>query len=134
MSHIELLKEHDLKATPQRLCILDVLHECGHASLEDIQSHTKENFPTLSLSTIYRNINEMVAKGVVSEVKIKNMKERFELSKHQHAHMICIKCGKIEDIHVDTSDLEQRVQTQSGLDVLNATVSFDTVCKECKNS
>ena len=62
LSHIELLKNHELKATPQRLCILDTLQECGHATLEDIQKIIRDKHPTLSLSTIYRNLNDMVQK------------------------------------------------------------------------
>ncbi len=62
MSHVDILKLHSLKATPQRLCVLDVLESYGHATLEEIERFTKTKFPTLSLSTIYRNINEMLKK------------------------------------------------------------------------
>lgn len=134
MSHIELLKEHNLKATPQRLCILSVLDNYGHASLDEIQDHTKKNFPTLSVSTIYRNINEMVDKGLISEVKVKNMKDRFELDKHQHAHLVCIKCGSIEDIIIDTGAFEKMLKDKIDHEILNTTVSFDSVCKKCQKN
>ena len=89
MSHVDVLKLHELKATPQRLCVLDVLEEYGHATLEDIEKYTKVKFPTLSLSTIYRNINEMLRKGILSEVKLANKKDNYELTKANHAHLVC---------------------------------------------
>jgi len=99
MSHVEILKLHSLKATPQRLCVLGVLEKYGHVTLEDIEQFTKLKFPTLSLSTIYRNINEMLKKDILSEVKIANKKEYYEIKKENHAHLVCSKCGKIEDLY-----------------------------------
>jgi len=131
MSHIQLLKNHTLKATPQRLCILDTLQECGHATLEDVQKIISKKFPTLSLSTIYRNLNEMLQKNIVSEVKIANKKDYFELKKDKHVHLVCQNCGKIEDFEIATDDISKQIETQTGDKVLNDTLSFDVICKDC---
>jgi len=131
MSHIQLLKNHTLKATPQRLCILDTLQECGHATLEDVQKIISKKFPTLSLSTIYRNLNEMLQKDIVSEVKIANKKDYFELKKDKHVHLVCQNCGKIEDFQIATDDISKQIETQTGDKVLNDTLSFDVICKDC---
>ena len=131
MSHIELLKNHTLKATPQRLCILDTLQECGHATLEDVQKIISKKFPTLSLSTIYRNLNEMLQKDIVSEVKIANKKDYFELKKDKHVHLVCSNCGKIEDFEIATDEISKQIEAQTGDKVLNDTLSFDVICKDC---
>ncbi len=131
MSHIKLLKNHTLKATPQRLCILDTLQECGHATLEDVQKIISKKFPTLSLSTIYRNLNEMLQKDIVSEVKIANKKDYFELKKDKHVHLVCQNCGKIEDFEIATDDISKQIEAQTGDKVLNDTLYFDVICKDC---
>lgn len=131
MPYIDLLKSHKLKATPQRLCILDTLEGCGHATLDEIQEIAKKRFPTLSLSTIYRNINEMVKKSIVSEVKLTNKKDYFELVKGNHAHLTCIKCGKIEDFELETDEFIKNVEKLSGTKVLDNTISFEVICKNC---
>jgi Fur family peroxide stress response transcriptional regulator len=131
LSHIELLKHHELKATPQRLCILDTLDECGHATLEEIQKITSDKFPTLSLSTIYRNLNDMVSHEIVSEVKFANKKDYFELKKQKHVHLICQKCGKIEDLMIETDDISQKVEELTGSRVLGDAFAFDVICKDC---
>jgi Fur family peroxide stress response transcriptional regulator len=131
MSHIELLKNHTLKATPQRLCILDTLQECGHATLEDVQKIISKKFPTLSLSTIYRNLNEMMQKEIVSEVKIANKKDYFELKKSKHVHLVCQQCGKIEDFNISTNDISKQIEAKTGDKVLNDTLYFDVICKDC---
>ena len=131
MTHVDILKAHNLKATPQRLSILDTLEKYGHATLEDIEKYTKEKFPTLSLSTIYRNINEMVKKGVLSEVKIANKKDYFEITKDKHIHLVCKECGNIEDFVVDTDEIIQKVQQLTKNKIIDTTLTFDVICKEC---
>ncbi len=131
MSHVDVLKLHELKATPQRLCVLDVLEKYGHATLEDIEKYTKVKFSTLSLSTIYRNINEMLKKGILSEVKLANKKDHYEITKANHAHLVCIQCGKIEDFTINTQELLQKAETLTCNKIYNITLSFNTICKEC---
>jgi Fur family peroxide stress response transcriptional regulator len=131
MSHVDILKLHSLKATPQRLCVLDVLENHGHVTLEDIEKYTKTKFPTLSLSTIYRNINEMVKKDILSEVKLTNKKEYYEIKKEKHAHLVCTRCGTVKDFMIDEEDIIKNIQLQTDDKILNATISFDTICKEC---
>jgi len=131
MSHVEILKLHTLKATPQRLCVLDVLKSYGHATLEDIEKQTKVKFPTLSLSTIYRNINELLKKGILSEVKLVNKKDYYEITKENHAHLVCSKCGKIEDFILETNEIVKNAQTFTNNQIQSATISFNVICKEC---
>ena len=131
LSHIKLLKNHELKATPQRLCILDTLDECGHATLEDIQKIISKKFPTLSLSTIYRNLNDMINQEIVSEVKLANKKDYFEIKKDKHVHLVCQKCGKIEDLEIKTDDLSKKIEELTGDKVLDDTITFDVICKDC---
>ena len=131
MSHVDILKLHSLKATPQRLCVLNVLEQHGHVTLEGIEQLTKLKFPTLSLSTIYRNINEMLKKKILSEVKIANKKEYYEITKEDHTHLICSKCEKIEDFIINTDEIIKKAQSSTGSKISGATISFETICKEC---
>jgi len=131
MTHVSMLKEHNFKATPQRLCVLEILEKCGHATLDDIEKLTKEKFPTLSLSTIYRNINEMVKNNIVSEIKLSNKKEHFEILKDKHAHLVCKVCGTIEDFKIPTDALIEKVEYLSGAKVIKDTLSFEIICKDC---
>ena len=134
MSHVDILKLHSLKATPQRLSVLDVLCSHGHATLESIEKETRVKFPTLSLSTIYRNINEMLKKGILSEVKIANKKEYYELTKEDHTHLVCSSCGNIEDFMLSTDEFMKKAQSSTDCKIQKATISFEVVCKECLES
>ena len=131
MSHVEILKLHSLKATPQRLSVLGVLEKYGHVTLDEIEKHTKKQFPTLSLSTIYRNINDMIKKNILSEVKFANKKEYYEIKKKSHAHLICKKCGLIDDFKLDTKNILKTAQKSTNSTIQSTTIYFETICQEC---
>jgi Fur family peroxide stress response transcriptional regulator len=130
MSNIDLLKSNSLKATPQRLCVLDILEDCGHATLDDIQAITREKFPTLSISTIYRNLNEMIERGIVSEIKI-TRKQHFEISKEKHLHLYCKECGKLEDFDFKTESFTKEIEKLANCKVLNDVVNLEIICEDC---
>ncbi len=93
----ERLKEAGLKATIQRIFILEVIESYGHATIEEIYEETIKKHPSLSLATVYKNILLMVEKGVLNEVPVTGKKTKYELSKEDHIHLICTSCGKVED-------------------------------------
>ena len=95
--YAQLLKDHGLKATFQRMHILHVIDEAGHMAIEDIYDQVIKVHPSLSLATIYKNTELMVEKGVLVEVPIVGKKSKYELAKEDHIHLVCIECGKVED-------------------------------------
>jgi Fe2+ or Zn2+ uptake regulation protein len=92
-----LLEESNLKITPQRLAILKELDRKGHASIEEIFENIRDFFPSISLATIYKNITALKEEEIISEICL-HQKAKFEITKEPHAHFICKKCGKVEDL------------------------------------
>ncbi|MGB6328471.1 MAG: Fur family transcriptional regulator [Halarcobacter sp.] len=128
-----LLKEYNLKVTPQRVAIVDELYKNGHMNVDDLYKNLLEKFPSISLATIYKNINAMVEKIFLNEVKIPETKSVYELIKEEHSHLVCSSCGKIEDIMIDTSVLQSSLLKQSSFKVQSSEVIFTGVCENCQN-
>ena len=126
-----LLKEHNIKITPQRLAIVKLMDEQGHISVRDIFERIKENFPSLSLATVYKNINAMIESDFIKELKIVGLDNKYELIKEKHSHLVCQECGDIEDIFIDTASLTKSVSKESGFKVADTTVQFFGTCKKC---
>ena len=93
----DLLKTYDLKATFQRLSMLEIIDAKGHLSIDEIYEELKKIHPALSLATVYKNIISMVERGVLVEVPILHHKPKYEIVKNDHIHMICTECGSVED-------------------------------------
>ncbi len=126
-----LLKDYDLKVTPQRLAIVEELYNNGHMNIDDLYNKLLEKFPSISLATIYKNINAMCEKLFLSEVKIPNSKAVYELVKSDHAHIICKVCGSIEDMNLDTSSLENEVLSLSNFKIESSSIVLSGVCSKC---
>ncbi|MFV7790494.1 Fur family transcriptional regulator [Aliarcobacter lanthieri] len=126
-----LLKEYDLKVTPQRVAIVEELYKNGHMNIDDLYKKLLERFPSVSLATIYKNINSMVEKVFLSEVKIPNARTVYELVKAEHAHLVCSQCGFIEDIMLDTSDVIEQVSKISSFKVDYTNIVLNGICSNC---
>jgi len=133
MNYVELLKQNQLKATPQRLKIVEVLYMKGHLNIDDIYAVLKSSFPSISLATIYKNINSMIEISFLSEVKIPKQKSVYELTKAEHAHVICSKCNEILDIELDTSDIVTQASKLSHYNLEKSAIIFNGVCLECRS-
>jgi Fur family peroxide stress response transcriptional regulator len=131
MDYAQTLKKHNLKVTPQRVAIVKELYDCGHLSIEQLYAKLKDIFPSISLATIYKNMNSMIEKIFVQEVKIPNEKSVYELSKALHAHIVCQECKKIEDVFLNTQPLMQELESKTDYTITNTALVFNGICKAC---
>jgi len=133
-NYAELLKENGLKATFQRMNILEVLEKNGHMSIDAIYDDITKIHPSLSLATIYKNIILMVEKGVVVEVPIAGLKSKYELAKEDHIHLVCTECGDVEDKPcVKETDILLSTLIEKESFILNKRqINLYGVCKECQ--
>jgi len=133
MNYIDTLQKYNLKITPQRLEIVDILYKDGHTNIDNLYDKLKQKFPTLSLATVYKNLNLMCEKDFVSEVKIPNQKSVYELTKTEHAHIVCVKCGTILDLILNTDDLVTNIKTTTDYDILSSVIVLNGICPRCKD-
>jgi Fe2+ or Zn2+ uptake regulation protein len=72
--------------------------------------------PHLAQSSTYRNLAELVDAGVVRRIITSDEHSHFELAEHltgaHHHHLICSKCGAVEDFTVP-GELEELIDHAS---------------------
>lgn len=138
MDFLPILKENRLKATPQRLAVLKVLDCHGHPTMDELYATIKTEHPSISLATVYKNVNALKEAGVVVEVNMPNGKSRYDIYMHPHIHVVCKKCGAIKDMEFpkELDEYQKTLEKNIG----NLVSSLDIVanvqeCEEClKNS
>jgi len=130
----ELLKNHGLKATFQRMTILSAIEELGHANVDEIYGKVLETHPTLSLATVYKNIITMVEQGVLVEVPIAGKKSKYELKKEEHLHLVCIECGSVVDRELDEILAEdtKKIAKNSSFALKERQLNLYGVCDKCQ--
>lgn len=110
MDCLELLKERKLKATPQRLSILNILLKHEHPNIDELYEQIKAKNPTISLATVYKNLNTMIEEGIVIEIAVANKKTRYDIYEYEHIHLICKNCGHIYDLNKEKAFLKEYEQ------------------------
>jgi len=131
-NYADTLREYNLKATPQRLEISSALDRYGHVNIDNLYEMMLKKFNSISLATIYKNINLMVTNRYIQEVKIPNAKSVYELTKEAHAHMVCLKCSNIEDISIDTTNIASQLSNTTDFKTQKIDIVISGICKNCQ--
>lgn len=119
------------KQTPQRMAIMEFLKEnLDHPSAEDIYRAIRIRFPTMSFATVYNTLETLRQQGAVMELTVDPQKKRFDPNPKPHHHLICIKCRKIVDIHIDYP-LEVPDEKRSGFEIVGNHIEFYGICPDC---
>lgn len=104
MSCLESLQQKGFRLTPQRIMVLEALHQADdHISAPDICSRIQAKYPWVNKSTIYRTLELLKELDLVTETELGGDKLYYhQAEKGHHHHLICQKCGKVIDIDEDT--------------------------------
>lgn len=129
----EHLRNKRLKITPQRIAMLNQIQQNGHMSVEEIYEQIRDFYPAISLATIYKNVNALCDANILREIKAPKGKQRYELSSDRHLHVYCEVCGKLEDIKLDTTELESSCSAHSGYEVSDISAVLIGICPACKD-
>ncbi|MGA8218849.1 MAG: Fur family transcriptional regulator, partial [Solirubrobacterales bacterium] len=97
----ELLRERGLRATSQRVVMHRLLRDSArHLSAEDLLCEASEQLPGVSLPTVYATLELFEELGVVRRVNGGGGTLLWDTRADAHHHMICSRCGRIEDMDV----------------------------------
>jgi Fur family peroxide stress response transcriptional regulator len=132
-------KAHGLSVTHQRLAIFEALASSReHPSAEQLHKAVQRRIPTLSLATVYKNLEALKEIGAVADVNPLHAQGRYEAALpgtgagRSHHHLVCTSCGKVRDLH--DQDLDKlRVRDSQGFELRAVRVQAEGLCPDCKN-
>lgn len=137
MDAIEILhqlKNKGVRFTPQRQAILEFLLETkSHPTAEEIYHHVKEKFLGVSLGTIYNTLNMLKEHGYILELSYGDMSSRFDGNPNNHYHIVCSKCGVVEDYHRPLIEMDEAVRESSGFLITGHRLEFYGICPGCQS-
>ena len=124
-----------LKHSRQRDCIKEFLMtRKDHPTADMVYAHVREEFPHISLGTVYRNLSLLSEIGEIQKITC-NGPDRFDANAMPHYHFTCNCCGCVEDLEFtkepDFSDITPIGFTGT---IEQANLSFNGICGSCKTS
>ncbi len=132
MQHVQRLKEHALKVTPQRIAILKEIEKAGHIEIDHLFEILRSSFAHISLATVYKNVNHLYEKDILAVIKVPKHKLKYEIAKTPHIHLACDKCGSVKDMHHCLNQLINSAEGESGYRLEHSTVVLNGICPECQ--
>ncbi|ACC98590.1 Ferric uptake regulator [Elusimicrobium minutum Pei191] len=124
-----------MRYSKQREIILNALKSNPiHPTADYVYNSLKKDNPSLSLGTVYRNLNLLSDIGVIRKIRGMGNSEHFDYNTHNHAHFICAKCSRIFDIDIDGNFYEilNLIAKKNGLDIEPGGLVLKGMCKNCK--
>lgn len=134
------LSERQHKMTPQRQIVLQIFldHPGEHLSAEDVHDILRTEKAEIGLATVYRTLELLSDLCILQKMEFGDGCSRYEVNdtdptRHHHHHLICTKCGKVEEFDEDLLEtLEADIERKTGFRTLDHQVKFFGICKECQ--
>jgi len=119
--------------TMQRQLILNAVKELNiHATAEQVYEYIHKIQPSISKTTVYRNLSQMAESGELLNVGNFYGSTHYDHNCHEHYHFVCEDCKKVFDVDVDFSDILNKVENADKHNITGFRLSFDGKCNECK--
>jgi Fe2+ or Zn2+ uptake regulation protein len=128
-----LLRQNALKVTAPRVSIIQILTASHAPDIQTIKQALIRSGHKIDTVTIYRTLDSLKQKGVVTEVNLGEGKARYELNTTHHHHLVCQNCGHIDSYdRSDITPIEQDIQKHHGFKVTRHHLEFFGLCRSCR--
>ena len=132
------LRKAGLKVTLPRLRILEILEQGHgnqhHVTAEIVYKKLLDAGEEIGLATVYRVLTQFEAAGLVKRHHFDANNSVFELDDgHHHDHLVCIKCGRVDEFEDQLIENRQReIAKQAGYSLTHHSHYLYGVCSDCK--
>ena len=123
----------DVRNTLQRQVVLDAVRElANHPTPEDVYLHIHQQHPTISKSTVYRNLHFLCESGQLLHLSVPGAADHVDHLTHPHHHCTCRECKRVYDVQ----DMDVHLplpQDTSEFQFEKSYVFFSGICSKCSH-
>ncbi len=124
-----------IKYSRQREAIINFLQtRKDHPTAEVIYNNIREEYPNISMGTVYRNLNLLSETGQILRISLEDNRAHFDGFTHEHCHFFCRECKGVLDIEIgqkSMKDIKSIAQREFEGKIECQTSIFYGVCKTC---
>jgi len=126
------LKAQGRRVTPQRRAIIQaLLDDRSHPTAEQVLMRVRKVMPDLSPATVYNTLHELEEMGMLQGLDLGLGERHYDIKTNHHAHLVCIGCGRVEDVLYDTSLTSLLPEQDHGFQVVDCSIIFRGYCPAC---
>lgn len=127
-----------LRLTRQRQILLDLIDKTGeHLDAESLYHLARQKDPKINRVTVYRTLKLLKEGGLVDELDLMHQageQHYYETRrKQEHAHVICLSCGKVEEFFGEPLQrLRRQIESHFAFQVVLARTEVGGYCSHCQ--
>ena len=132
----DLLRQHGIQVTAQRLAVLRAVATHPHATADTVAEAVRAEIGSISLQAVYDSLSLLVSEGLLRRIQPSGSPARFEdRVGDNHHHLICRVCNRMVDVDCATGAAPclQAVDDQ-GYRIEMAEVTYWGVCPDCSTA
>lgn len=122
------------KQSKQRDIVLNYMkHVHGHVSAEQIYEDLNKDQKTVSLATVYRNLNILVQMHEIKKIAHPVYGYVYDKTCIPHYHLHCVKCSQIYDLPFPYMlELDDKFQEDTHMTILSHEIMAEGICDKCR--
>ncbi len=129
----QLLRDHGVQVTAQRLAIMTAVSARSHATADEITEDVRAVIGSISRQAVYDSLGVLVDKNLVRRIQPAGSPARFEdRVGDNHHHLICRNCGTTVDIACAVGEVPcLHADDDHGFAIDEAEVIYWGLCPPC---
>lgn len=127
-----LLRQHGLRATPQRAIVMEALMSLSHPDVDAVFAYAQRRQSSMSLATVYNVLEKFRAAGLVALLDFHG-RRYFDMRVEHHDHVHCRECGRLADVSRDPAT-QLVVPSVASWVIDDQALVWEGVCPACQHA
>jgi Fur family peroxide stress response transcriptional regulator len=129
-------KGKTMKYSRQREEVMHAIEEHhDHPTADQIYAELRDQDPTISLATVYRNLKFLSEQGKIQKLSFIAGADHFDPNMERHSHFVCEHCGRIYDLPAQTEEtLDEEAAPYAPGKITCHDLVFHGICEACEKS
>ena len=132
----DLLRQHGVRVTAQRLAVLRAVSGRPHGTAHDVARLARAEIGAISHQAVYDALGVLVEKGILRRIQPAGSPARYERrAGDDHHHLVCRACGRIVDIDSAVGAAPSQTPVDDGdFEIDEAEVIYWGLCPTCRRA
>ena len=132
----QLLRQHEIRVTAQRLAVLNAVSARPHATADDLADDVRASIGTVSRQAVFDALGVLADKGLIRRIQPARSAARYEdRVDDNHHHLVCRDCGRMVDVDCAAGYRPcLDVDDDYGFDIDEAEVIYWGFCPACQKA
>jgi len=132
----EVLREHGLQVTAQRMAVFNAVNARPHCTADDLVEDVRSSIGSVSRQAVFDALGALTDKGLIRRIQPARSAARYEgRIDDNHHHLVCRTCSRMVDVDCAVGDRPcLEAVDDYGYLIDEAEVIYWGICPDCRKA